>query len=60
MLSWSSSEAGKADSASVPAVFTPSARYKARRVTRLLHLERSRHRIVTTQLNHLVQQGRLM
>jgi hypothetical protein len=42
------------------AVFTPTSRYKARRVTRLLGLERSRHRIITAQLNHLVQQGRLL
>jgi hypothetical protein len=42
------------------AVFTPTSRYMARRVTRLLGLERSRHRIITAQLNHLVQQGRLL
>jgi hypothetical protein len=41
-------------------LFAPSSRYKARRVTRLLQLKRSRHRIVTAQINHLVQQGRLL
>ena len=43
----------------VLALFAPDSRYKARRVTRLLGLKRSRHRIVTAQLNHLVHQGRL-
>jgi len=42
------------------ALFTPTSRHKARRVTRLLGLERSRHRIITAQLNHLVHQGRLL
>jgi hypothetical protein len=42
------------------ALFTSSAGYKARQVTRLLHFDRSRHRIITAQLNHLVQQELLM
>ena len=43
----------------VLSLFTPTSRYKARHVTRLLKLKRSRHRIVTAQLNHLVLRGRL-
>ena len=43
----------------VLSLFTATSRYKARQVTRLLKLKRSRHRIVTAQLNHLVLQERL-